>query len=385
MNVLIVDDQEENRYLMKSLFTSSGHRVSEAPNGKIALEILAQGTWDLVVSDILMPVMDGYQLCREVRASLRLKDMPFVFTTATYIDQKDEDFAMKLGADRFYRKPIDPRTFLEDVRALMMEIAKDPGRARPAVPGNENEILKLYNERLVNKLEDKMLSLEKEVAERKRTEDALRASLREKEVLLQEVHHRVKNNMQVISSLLNLQVKHTGNEECRRVLLEGQTRIRSMSLVHEQLYQSHDLSNVDLAAYIRKLAGHLFSLYLPHTTRVGLETDLEDLSLDINSAVPCGLILNELISNALKHAFPGDRTGVVKIGLRRRPDGATELRVEDNGVGLGARVDFRRTESLGLQIVNLLAEQLDATIEVDQTKGTGITLIFKELKYKPRF
>ena len=109
------------------------------------------------------------------------------------------------------------------------------------------------------------------------------------------------------------------------------------------------------------------------------------MSLDINSAVPCGMILNELISNALKHAFPEDRTGVVRIGLRRRPDGATELRVEDNGVGLGEGVDFRRTESLGLQIVNLLVDQLDATLEVDRTKGTGVTLIFKELKYKPRF
>ena len=385
MNVLIVDDHEDNRYLMRSLFASGGHRVSEAPNGKIALEILAQGDWDLVISDILMPIMDGYELCRQVRTSPSLKSVPFVFYTATYVDDKDEAFALKLGADRFFRKPLDPRVFMENIRQLMKEISEDPGRARPTVQGSEKEILKLYNERLVNKLEAKMIGLEKEVAERKRTEEALRASLREKEALLQEIHHRVKNNMQVISSLLSLQVRHMSNEECRRVLIEGQTRIRSMSMVHEQLYQSQDLSNVDLAAYIRKLADHLFSLFLPDSPRVAFATDLEDLRLDINAAIPCGLILNELLSNALRHAFPGDRTGRVRAATRRKPDGSLEIRVEDDGVGLPKGLDFRQAESLGLQIVNLLADQLEATLEVDQTKGTAFILTFKEPKYRPRF
>ena len=119
MNVLIVDDQEENRYLLKTLFTGSGHQVAEARQREEGPgDALAAGTWDLVISDILMPVMDGYQFCREIRSGERLRHLPFIFYTATYIDQKDEDFALKLGADRFFRKPLDPRAFLENIREL---------------------------------------------------------------------------------------------------------------------------------------------------------------------------------------------------------------------------------------------------------------------------
>jgi PAS domain S-box-containing protein len=223
-----------------------------------------------------------------------------------------------------------------------------------------------------------------DITERKRAEEALRASLREKEVLLREVHHRVKNNMQVISSLFNLQAGYTTNEECRGILKEGQARIRSMSLVHEKLYQSRDMSKIDLADYIQGLAAHLFHVYLVNPAQVRMETEFEDVSVDINSAVPCGLILNELISNALKHAFPEGRTGVIKIGMRRGPGGAAELRVADDGVGFPEGLDFRKAESFGLQIVNLLVDQLEAAIDLDRTKGTAFTMTFRELKYAPR-
>ena len=157
-----------------------------------------------------------------------------------------------------------------------------------------------------------------------------------------------------------------------------------MSLVHEKLYQSRDLSKIDFAGYIQSLAVHLFHVYLVNPAQVRMETDFEDVSLDINSAVPCGLILNELVSNALKHAFPEGRTGVIKIGLRRGPGGAVELRVADDGIGLPKRLDFRKAESFGLQIVNLLVGQLEAAIDLDRTKGTAFTMTFRELKYAPR-
>ncbi len=176
MKVLIVDDQEDSRYLLKSMLMSCGHQVAEAVNGKVALEMLEKGAWDLVISDILMPVMDGFQLCREIRSSDRLRHLPFVFYTATYVDQKDEEFALKLGADRFIRKPLEPRAFMETVRNLEEEIVKLRGQPRRATLGDEKEILKLYNERLIHKLENKMLNLEKEMAERKRIEEALRQS-----------------------------------------------------------------------------------------------------------------------------------------------------------------------------------------------------------------
>ena len=168
------------------------------------------------------------------------------------------------------------------------------------------------------------------------------------------------------------------------MIKEGQTRIRAMSLVHEKLYQSHDLSKIDLAVYIRSLALHLFHMYSIDSTRVRLETDLSEMFLDINSAVPCGLILNELISNSLKHAFPEGRKGTIRIEGRRGSDGTITLRVADDGIGFPKDLDFRQAEGLGLQIANLLVGQLDAAIDLDRTKGTVFTLTFRETIYQPR-
>ncbi len=222
------------------------------------------------------------------------------------------------------------------------------------------------------------------INERKRAEEAVQASLREKETLLREIHHRVKNNMQVISSLFNLQAGHIKDEDARRMLKEGQLRIRSMALIHEKFYQSSDLSKVDFAAYLRSLANHLFQFFKVDTGRIRLETDLEDVLLDVNSAVPCGLLVNELISNSIKHAFPGGRKGTIGIGLRREKDGTVVFRVADDGVGFPEDLDFRRAATFGLQIVSLLVEQLEGTIHVDKRSGTAFTISFRELQYKDR-
>ena len=224
-----------------------------------------------------------------------------------------------------------------------------------------------------------------DITERKQAEDSVQTALREKEILLREIHHRVKNNMQVISSLFNLQAGQITAENARRVLKEGQLRIRSMALVHEKLYQSRDLSKIDFADYLRSLAAHLFHFYRVEAGRIRLETThLEPVYLSVNSAVPSGLLVNELVSNSLKHAFPADRKGTVEIGLRRDEDGRVELRVADDGVGLPGSLDFRRTESLGLQIVNLLADQLGGTIELGDGNGTDIRISFREPEDKPK-
>ncbi len=175
-NILVVDDHEENRYLLRSLLGGLGHTVGEAANGRQALDMMSDTRWNLVISDILMPVMDGYQLCRSIRSDERLRDTPFVFYTATYVDAKDEEFALKLGADRFLRKPMDPDAFVRCILETMDQITRERSQQRPTIQGEESEILKLYNERLVNKLEKKILDLEEEVARRERAEAALRES-----------------------------------------------------------------------------------------------------------------------------------------------------------------------------------------------------------------
>jgi PAS domain S-box-containing protein len=219
-----------------------------------------------------------------------------------------------------------------------------------------------------------------DITDRKLMEKDLRASLREKEVLLQEIHHRVKNNMQIISSLFSIQARQVENQECRQILKEGQSRIRSMSLVHEKLYQSRDLSKIDLAGYIRSLAVHLFQVNLIDPDQVRMETDFEDIALDVNTAVPFGLILNELISNALKHGFPKGRKGTLKIRLRRGAGGEVILRVADDGVGFQGNLDFRNAESFGLKIINLLVKQLDGVIDLDRKGGTAFIVTFREPK-----
>jgi len=240
--------------------------------------------------------------------------------------------------------------------------------------------LQVFRKEVLWNGEKQYQALYRDITEHKQAEEVIRASLREKEVLLREIHHRVKNNMQIISSLFNLQAGYIKDEEALRILKEGQTRIRSMALVHEKLYQSGDLSKIDLAGYIQSLSTHLFHVYLVDPNQVRLETEFGDVTLDINSAVPCGLILNELISNALKHAFPAGRKGVLMIRLQRRKDGAVELRIADNGVGFPKGLDFRRTESLGLQIVSLLVGQLEGTIKLDGKNGTAFTVAFHETK-----
>jgi PAS domain S-box-containing protein len=228
------------------------------------------------------------------------------------------------------------------------------------------------------------LSAALDITERNRDEERIRVALQEKEVLIREVHHRVKNNMQVISSLFNLQAGHALDDECRAILREAQTRLRSMSLVHEKLYQSSQLSRIDFGGYIRSLAVHLIHVYRPQAGRIRLETDFEDVTLDIASAMPCGLLLNELISNALKHAFPDNREGLIRLGLARRPDGLIEIRVADDGIGFPEGLDYARAESFGFQIVTLLVRQLDGTIVLDRTNGTAFTVVFGELKYPSR-
>jgi len=176
MKILIVDDQKENRYLLETILKASGYEVVSAANGAEALEKLLAEAFDMIISDILMPVMDGFQLCRKVKGDEKLKGIPFVFYTATYTDEKDEKFALELGADKFIRKPVEPDEFTKIVQGVIKNLKKGKVRPKKPVLDEEKEIFKLYSERLVKKLEKKMLDLEREVTERKQAEEALRES-----------------------------------------------------------------------------------------------------------------------------------------------------------------------------------------------------------------
>lgn len=220
-------------------------------------------------------------------------------------------------------------------------------------------------------------NLRTEVNERKLAEEQVRASLREKEVLLKEVHHRVKNSLQIISSLLNLQAHRLTDTQTLQALGDSQARVRSMALIHEKLYQSQSLANIDFGEYVRSLANDLFRSYGSTFRGIQLDVQVDAIALELDQAVSCGLILNELMTNALKYAFPDDRSGTIRVELHSEPEGWFTLRVVDDGVGLPQGFDFKNTRSLGLQLVNSLVRQLDGEIVLEPASGTSIRIVFK--------
>ncbi len=210
---------------------------------------------------------------------------------------------------------------------------------------------------------------------RKQTQDQIKASLREKEVLLNEIHHRVKNNMQIISSLLRLQSKSVKNKKVLDMYKVGQNRIKSMALVHESLYKSNDLAKIDFSDYSNNLVTHLLSIYFTKESRIKVIQDVQNVFLDINRAIPCGLLINELVTNSLRHAFGQNGNEKICITISEE-DGKYFLMVKDNGKGFPDKLDFQDTDTLGLQIVNDLVKQLDGKISLNRKGGTAFTIKF---------
>jgi PAS domain S-box-containing protein len=224
----------------------------------------------------------------------------------------------------------------------------------------------------------KILGVNQDITELKRTQDEIKRALEEKEMLLKEIHHRVKNNLMVISSLLNLQSRYIKDKEARSIFQESQNRAKSMALIHERLYRSTDLKRIDFGDYIRTLGTDLYHTYVPARNKIKLNMELENLMVDINTTVPLGLIVNELITNSMKHAFLGIDEGEINIEFHKNDNDEFILIVEDNGKGLPAGLDFRNTETLGFQLVNNLTAQIDGNIELDRSHGTRFEITFHE-------
>lgn len=225
--------------------------------------------------------------------------------------------------------------------------------------------------------------VQSELQERKRTEEQLKLSLKEKEVLLKEIHHRVKNNLQVISSVLRLQSDYIKDEQVLALFKDSQNRIRSMALIHEKLHQSSNLLKINFDDYIRDLADNLLRSYAASSQTATLRTNAAGVWLNIDTAIPCGLIINELVSNALKHAFPAPNpTNAIRVEILPTPDDRFTLTVQDTGIGFPPDLDFRNTDSLGLELVCIFTEQLEGTIERDPTEAAGTTFMitFSELE-----
>jgi PAS domain S-box-containing protein len=222
-----------------------------------------------------------------------------------------------------------------------------------------------------------------DISDIKITETRLKESVKEKETLLREIHHRVKNNMQIISSLLNLQTRYVNDYESINILKESQNRVKSMAMIHEKLYGSKNFNKVNFPDYIENLVWDLFHSYSINNDTIRPILEIDDVELNIETSIPCGLIITELISNCFKYAFPNNRKGELKVSLENK-ENSYVLTISDNGIGFPKNIDFKNTKTLGLELVNNLVEQIDGNIQLNKNQGTEFVIKFKELQYKER-
>lgn len=253
----------------------------------------------------------------------------------------------------------------------LVHMSKDGRRINVEI---NNHIFRLNNRKVA-------IAVVRDITERTLMDIKLKKSLSEKEMLLKEIHHRVKNNLMIISSLLSLQSSYIKDKASKNIFIESQNRARSMALIHEKLYQSTDLKRINFGEYIRTLTNELFYTYSVGSGIIELKYLLEDIYLDINTAIPLGLIANELITNSLKYAFPDGNNGFIQVEFKKL-DHEYLFKIKDNGVGLPDDLDFKNTESLGLQLVNNLTEQIDGEVELNVHNGTEFRIKFKEMEIK---
>jgi PAS domain S-box-containing protein len=288
------------------------------------------------------------------------------------LDTKDDSLALAFVLDQLK----DPEQFLMKVRELYGQPLAESFDVLELRDGRMFERVSIP-QRLGTDPAGRVWSF-RDVTDRKQAEERLRLSLQEKEILLKEIHHRVKNNLQIVSSLLNLQSKHATTDAVRDLFRESQIRVRSMALIHEKLYKSKDLAHIDFGQYIRSLSDYLYRSYVVNADLIKLSIDIQDVQLGLDAAIPCGLIISELVSNSVKYAFPGGRGGEIRIQLHTTTEGDRELIVADNGVGLPSNLDIHHSSTLGLQLVNSLVNQLRAAMDVTSKGGTEFHIRFHE-------
>jgi PAS domain S-box-containing protein len=489
VNILMVDDQPAKLLSYESILAELGENLIKAGSGREALEHLLKREIAIILMDVSMPELNGFELAEMIRQHPRYQRTAIIFISAVHLTDLDQLKGYKHGAVDYISVPVIPEllrakvsVFAElyrktqqlerlnreleqrvaertaELEASTMRLRESEASFRAifenagigiSVLNRDTKSLKvnptmqemlgysaaemlnmgmaawtypddipsdsdLFQDVLAGRLDryqvekryirkggellwglftataitdaagqaQFVIGMLEDITERKLAEaqlrageERLKAALHEKEVLLKEIHHRVKNNLQIIASLLSLQSDQLKDPDDLVLFEDTQHRVKSMALIHESLYRTGDLARFNFARYIDSLCTDLLQSYGNGASHIRLHTELDELTFDVDTAVPCGLILNEILTNALKYAFPDGHPGDIVIGLRADA-GQVTLSVRDTGVGLPADLDFRHTESLGLQLVSMLTEQLGGTIKLSRDRGTAFTITF---------
>lgn len=475
--ILIVDDSAAELVYLSHLLTAEGYAVETAIDGGSCLDALDGMPADLVLMDVVMPGLDGYETCGRIKADPRWNDIPVVFLSA--LDRgSDKSRAFSIGAADYVSKPIDPAELLARIKTQLQaaadrrrgvdlagQLEKRIGRrtaelrtlidalpdlvwmkdldgvyqecnrrfeklygaprdqiigktdydfadrdladffrdrdrlaieaGKPTINEEEvtfaadghRELLETIKTPVVDDGGEVLgvLGIGRDITDRKRAEERLLRSLEEKDGLIRELFHRTKNTLQLISAVVSLQTDHAANLDPKTLAKQVESRIRAISMVHEMLYESQDLSRIPIKNYIGALAVMMIDSSDSGRGRIGLATEVEDQGFLIDTAVPLGLMLVELLSNSIIHAFPGTRRGTISIGLSRLGPGRNELRYSDDGVGLPPGFSFRDCDSLGMQLIRTLGEsQMGGRLAMEDRGGFHLTFDFPDNLYEER-
>lgn len=347
--ILIIEDDPLNIKMISAYLQNNEYSIITACDGKTGIQKAMEEKPDLILLDILMPRLNGFETCKILKETSELENVPVIFLTAL-AESSSIKKAFEVGAVDFVSKPIEFTALLARIKTHL-RLSK------------MNEVLELEVHTKTNELQIANISLTK--------------LLKDREVLIKELYHRTKNNMMVISSMLSLHSNYMENNELSGILLEVSNKVQSMALVHKKLYQSSDMTSVDMHEYIYDLIDLISSSYEFNPEQIKFEIDVDEICVSIDTAVTCGLVINELLSNSFKYAFPDNKNGIITIKMKLFNNNEISIQIADTGIGAPDKDPLSMKDTLGLRtVIGIVENQLQGEIKFNTIKGMSCEILF---------